>query len=181
MNKSFFLKQFFTNFKHTGAVLPSSKALTCKMLKGIDFSKPLRILELGPGTGCMTESMLSQMHQKSELVCIEINPLFCKELKKFESDKKFTLHEASALDISTLLGDDKVDFVVSGLPLANFEKTEIACIFQEIEKILKPDGKYIQFQYTLKLNQLFKNTFQKVSKSFAFFNVPPAFVFSCSF
>ncbi|MCH9632367.1 MAG: Ornithine lipid N-methyltransferase [Chlamydiae bacterium] len=181
MNKSFFLKQFFKNFKHTGAICPSSKSLTSKMLKGIDFSKPLRIVELGPGTGCMTESILAQMHPDSELICIEINPTFCEQLKKFETDKKFNLYQASALDFTSRLNERKIDYVISGLPLANFKKHEIKSIFQEIERALTPKGKYIQFQYTLKLKQLFKANFTKVSKSFTPFNMPPAFVFRCSF
>ena len=151
------------------------------MLKGIDFSKPIRVVELGPGTGCMTESILSQMHPDSELICIEINPTFCKQLKKFENDNKFNLHQASALDFSSQLDGEKIDYVISGLPLANFKKNEINSIFQEIESALKPGGKYIQFQYTLKLKQLFKKSFNEVSKSFTPFNMPPAFVFKCSF
>ena len=181
MNKPFFLKQFFRDFKHTGAVCPSSKTLTDKMLKRVNFSKPIHILELGPGTGCMTGEILSRMGSSSKLSCIEINPEFCQKLKTLEKDPRFSLYEASATDFNKLIGDQPVDYVISGLPLANFKKSEIKSIFDQVESVLTPEGLFIQFQYTTKLDKLFKARFGNVLKNFAFFNMPPAFVYSCSF
>lgn len=181
MNKPFFLKQFFKDFKHTGAVCPSSKKLTDKMLKKVDFSKPIHILELGPGTGCMTQEILLRMHPDSKLSCIEINPEFCSKLKAFESDPRFNLYQASATDFNAAIHSQPVDYVISGLPLANFKRSEIKSIFDQVENVLAPKGLFVQFQYTTKLDQLFKSRFKSVFKSFAFFNMPPAFVYSCSF
>lgn len=181
MNNSFFLKQFFKDFKHTGAVCPSSKGLTKKMLQGVDFSKPAHIVELGPGTGSMTSTILSKMHPQSKLSCIEINPQFCKSLEKFKTDTRFKLYQASALDFKSYFQEQPIDYVISGLPLANFEKPEIKEIFNEIEAVLSPHGLFIQFQYTMKLDQFFKSRFSSVLKRFTLFNFPPAFVYECSF
>ncbi len=181
MNRSFFLKQFFKDFKHTGAVCPSSKGLTKKMLQGIDFSNPVHIVELGPGTGSMTSIILSKMHPKSRLSCIEINPQFCKSLERFSPDQRFKLYQASALNFKSCLEGQPVDYVISGLPLANFQKSEIKEIFNEVETVLSPGGRFVQFQYTMKLDQFFKTRFNHVLKSFAFLNLPPAFVYNCSF
>lgn len=181
MSFLFFLKQFFKDFKHTGAIAPSSRALTKNMLKDIDFTKPAHIIELGPGTGCMTEEILSKMHPESKLTCIEINPLFCKNLLKIKTNKNFTVLEASASDFEKHFKINEVDFVVSGLPLANFKKEEILGVFNAIKKVLKPNGSYIQFQYTKRLDKVIKNHFSNVFKRFSLFNLPPAFVYSCSF
>lgn len=181
MNLLFFLKQFFKDFKHTGAVAPSSKALTNNMLKGIDFNKPVKIVELGPGTGCMTEEILKRMHPDSELTCIEINPIFCQKLEEIQTDKNLTVLQASAQDFGKHFEAKDADFVVSGLPLANFKKEEILSVFNNIKTVLKKSGEYIQFQYTLRLDKLIKDHFTKVLKTFSFFNLPPAFVYSCSY
>ncbi len=175
-----FFKSFFKDFKHTGSILPSSKHLTNKMLKGVDFSKPCKILELGPGTGCMTHEILSRMHPESELVCIEINPSFCENLRALKTDKQLRIIEASALDFEKHLSSLKFDAVISGLPLANFTSQEIDMIFNNIQKSLSKDGKYIQFQYTLRNDRLIKSRFSKVSKNYSLFNFPPAFVYTCS-
>lgn len=181
MNILFFLKQLFKDFKHTGAVAPSSIALTNKMLKGIDFSKPVHIIELGPGTGCMTEEILLRMHPDSKLTCIEINPEFCKKLRLIKTNKSFSILQASAQDFAKHFEKNAADFVVSGLPLANFKKKEILEVFKNIKAVLKKEGAYIQFQYTLRLDKLIKKHFSKVLKRFSFFNLPPAFVYSCSY
>ena len=177
----FFLKQFIRDFKHTGAIAPSSKTLTKNMLKDIDFTKPVHIIELGPGTGCMTEEILSRMHPESKLTCIEINPEFCKNLQKIKTNKNFTVLQASANDFEKHFEMGQADFVVSGLPLANFKKEEILGVFHAIKTVLKPDGSYIQFQYTKRLDKLIKSHFSTVFKRFSLFNLPPAFVYSCSY
>jgi phosphatidylethanolamine/phosphatidyl-N-methylethanolamine N-methyltransferase len=50
MKKSF-IKQFWAEKKMVGSMTPSSRFLTQKMLKNIDFKKVKLIVELGPGTG----------------------------------------------------------------------------------------------------------------------------------
>ncbi len=181
MNFLFFLKQFLKDFKQTGAVLPSSKALTKKMLKNINFDRPVKIVELGPGTGCMTREILKRMHPKSELICVEINPDFCERLKQIKTDKKFSVLQTSAADLASQIDTHSIHYVVSGLPLANFRTNEVESIFGSIQNILKAQGSYIQFQYTLRLDETIKQYFSIVIKSFSLFNFPPAFIYSCSY
>ena len=52
------VSNFINEFKkenRIGAIAPSSKFLAKKMMKEIDFSKDLNIIELGPGNGVFTE------------------------------------------------------------------------------------------------------------------------------
>lgn len=179
MNILLFFKHFLKDFKHTGAVAPSSKRLTYKMLGDVDFNKPVEIVELGPGTGCMTKEILKRMHPESKLTCIEINPVFCENLRKIKTDKPFSVLQVSAFDFERHFQKKGIDYVVSGLPLANFKQNEILGVFNSIQSVLKKTGSYIQFQYTLRLDKLIKKHFENVFKKFTFLNLPPAFVYSC--
>ena len=56
------------------------------------------ILEIGPGLGILTSALLES---NSEVTAIEIDPELCVRLRKrFESEKKFTLLEMDAMELS---------------------------------------------------------------------------------
>ena len=56
--KGNFLLQYITHPRTVGAIIPSSKNLSRKMIANIDFNKCKCIVELGPGTGVFTERIL---------------------------------------------------------------------------------------------------------------------------
>ena len=54
-----FLTEAVRNFRHTGAVWPSSPILARAMTRSIaEVEGPRRILEVGPGTGPFTKAIL---------------------------------------------------------------------------------------------------------------------------
>jgi len=164
--------------KSVGALAPSSKFLVKKMLDPIDFSRKLRILELGPGTGVVTKQILEKCCSESELVSIELNPEFCERLKEFESDR-FTLLQCSAENVQALFQEKSFDYIISGLPLAIFKKESASNIISGCAHTLKPEGKFIQFQYSLASKKLLQRHFNTVNTSLAAVNLPPAVVYTC--
>ena len=181
MKKSLiFFKECITQFKKTGAVCPSSPSLQEKMLEQVDFSKPLHILELGPGNGCITEKILKKMHPDSTLSCIEINPNFCAILEKIKTDKNFKVLNTSVYEADNFFAPKSIDWVISSLPLKNFSEKEIDCCLDIIKTLLKKEGQFVQFQYSKKFEQLLVSHFSDVKKDFVLFNIPPAFIYSCS-
>src|SRR4029453_8965823 len=64
-----------------GAVTPSSRALARTMAGYIDPARPGPIVELGPGTGPVTEALLAQGIVPSRLVLVEFDPTFCRLLR----------------------------------------------------------------------------------------------------
>ncbi len=168
-----FVKQFFKNFKQTGAVLPSSEELASAMVLPIDFTKTNHIVEVGAGTGVFTKKILSKMKKDSALTVVEINKEFCQELKKIK-DKRLTIIEGNALHLSSCV--KKADFVVSGLPLVNFSENERNKILREIRKV---GEKYVQFHYSPLAEKEIKQYFEILNKKHVLKNVPPAIVYSC--
>ncbi len=175
-----YFKSLLKDFKHTGSIIPSSKSLTHKMLEKIDFSTTDLLLELGPGTGCMTKEILKRMKKDAHLVCVEINPEFCSRLKKIRTSKKLTIIEGNVCALPELIRENTIDAVISGLPLANFPRKEVLSIFSGITTVLKEHAPYVQFQYTLRSDRILKHSFTNVLKSFTLANLPPAFVYTCS-
>ncbi len=170
--------------KKTGTITPSSKYLANTMLKNIDFSKDLILVELGIGNGIFTKEILARMNANSILVGIEINDDFyehCKTL--FKNDDRFKLIKASAFDLEQIMQElqiEKTDFVISGLPLGLFPKDKIFGLFEHIKNILTENGKYVQFQYSLIDYRKLKKNFKTVSLDFTIRNFPPAIVYTCS-
>ncbi len=165
--------------KSVGALAPSSKFLVNKMLKRIDFTKDINILELGPGTGVVTKQLLEKISPDSNLVCLELNEQFCQDLQQLK-DKNLKVIQGSAEDISDLFDTQSFDYVVSGLPLAIFKKDCVNEILNGCVASLKDDGKYIQFQYSLASKKTLQRHFSKVDLSLAAVNLPPAVVYTCS-
>jgi phospholipid N-methyltransferase len=83
-----FLHEFIKHPKHTGAITPSSKILAKKMVDIINFNSAKCIVELGPGTGVFTKEIMKRKKKETIFLLIEINEVFCKELKRKFKDEK---------------------------------------------------------------------------------------------
>ena len=75
-----FLREFLLEFKTTGACFPTSKWAAQALIKPLRDTKrkPMRILELGPGTGSVTLPILRELREGDTLTICEINPRFMK-------------------------------------------------------------------------------------------------------
>lgn len=177
-----FINEFFKNKSEIGAVAPSSKYLRRKMNGGINFDSATCIVEFGPGTGIFTHEIIQKMRKDCFLLIFETNQNFYEKLKTEINDERvLVLNDSAELVHEKLveLGFTKTDYIISSLPLTVFPKEVKENILKNSKKSLKKDGKYIQFQYSLNALKMLKGTFQEVSLSFTFLNVPPAFVYTC--
>lgn len=177
-----FFRAFLSDPRTTGSIIESSPFLVKKMLKPINFEKAQLIVELGAGTGIITKKILKKMGPNTSLLCFETNKILVKELKRKIKDPRLNVYSDSAEKFGRYLkrfGNDKADYVISGLPLVVLPKKIRDKIIQEILKNLHPKGLYIQFQYSLTSLKLFKKIFREVRVDFTPANIPPAFVYKC--
>jgi len=173
--------RFLKNIRTSGTIAPSSKFLIDRMLSPIDFSAAQCIVELGPGNGCVTRTLLSRMRENSVLVCIEVNSEFILELESLQ-DPRLRVISCCASTISEALnkmGIEKADHVVSSLPLAILQGTLRDKILSSVDSTLKDGGCYTQYQYSLNNFSDVKSVFKNVTLGFTLRNVPPAFVYQC--
>ena len=177
-----FINEFLKKKNKVGAVAPSSRFLRKKMLKHIDFEKATVIVELGSGTGAFTFEILEKLAPDGKLIVFETNKQFYETLAKKINDERFVFVNQSAEKLPEILkeqGLDKVDYIISSLPLAILPDKVKNNILSGIKKSLKAEGLFIQFQYSLNAKKLLRNNFENVSLDFTAINIPPAFVYKC--
>lgn len=179
-----FLKQYLAAPSSIGAVLPSSKHLAEKMTKIINFRNADCIVEYGPGTGVFTKKILEKRKKGTILVLFEKNPEFHRILnEKFPNETDFHVINDSALNAGKhldKLGISTVGHIVSGLPFASLPVGVSEKILSGTKKILKPDGRFITFQYTMMKKSFIGQYFEKIEITRELRNFPPAYVFNCS-
>lgn len=184
MEKLSFIKQYIVKPRNVGAILPSSKSLAVRMIEDIDFENTKCIIEYGPGTGVFTDKLINSRNDNTILLIIESNYDFYMMLKsKYKYvNELFIIHD-SAENIDKYLkkyGIMYADYIVSGLPFSSLPEKISAAILDKSKAILKKDGKFITFQYTLFKRELINSYFNRVDIKRELWNIPPAYVFSCS-
>jgi len=148
-NAMTFLYRFAKNPRKIGAIFPSSDTLAQEMVAEIPSTKgkKKRILEIGPGTGRITNWILKRMHPEDELHLVEVDPKFCTLLhQKYQGLPQVKVFSCSILD-HQLLDEKKYDFIVSGLPLHAFELSFVESIFQQFHDLAKKGAKLSYFDY----------------------------------
>ena len=109
-----------------GAIAPSSPYLAKYLIEGIRPGS--RVIELGAGTGIVTQAILEAGVEPKDLIALEQNGDFADLLK--ERFPNIIVAKANALELKNHIGalDAPPDFVISGLPLMLFtmkQKTEL--------------------------------------------------------
>lgn len=174
-----FIGQSLKHFINVGSIVPSSKYLARRIARHIE--SPI-VVELGPGTGVFTEEILKKLPKDGKLISIESNDIFVKYLKNKIKDKRLVIYHGDALKLKDILkqyGLEKVDVIVSGLPIGNFKKDDKKKLLNGIADCLADEGVYLQFEYFLAGVKAVKKVFPKISYSFELLNFPPAFVMRC--
>ena len=177
-----FFKEAVKSYKTSGTLIPSSRFLANKMLDKIDFSKSQIIIELGPGNGAITKSILEKLNPKSQLICFEINDTFYKILKEYKNPQLIVLSKSAENIRKELdkLGFKEVDVIISSLPLTIIPKKTSNNILNNSYICLKKNGLFIQYQYSLSYLRKLKKVFGKnIVLGFETLNFPPAFIYKC--
>lgn len=179
MNNWSFFREAVRSFRTTGSIAASSPALVNKLVEPLPVDRPLNIVELGPGDGCVTRAILAKVHPQSRVTAFEINASFVENLTVIE-DARLRVLPVGAELLTDYFAEGTVDYVVSSLPLSMIPQEVKEEILRQSQLVLRADGHFLQFQYALQDYGLLKDYFHRVSVSFTLANLPPAFIYSCS-
>ena len=143
-----FIRSWIERPLTTGAVTPSGRALARTMAAYVDPGVPGPIIELGPGTGPVTEALVAQGIDPSRLVLVEFDPIFCRLLRTRYPEA--TVVQGDAYSLKRLLGgllQQPAAAVVSGLPLFNKPlRMRLRLLFESFG-LMSPGAPFVQFTY----------------------------------
>lgn len=197
-----FLRECRSHFRHTGALLPSSRFLARALVTELRKPRgPARILEVGPGTGSVTREIARLLLPGDRFDAVEINGRFVDMLERRVNTERVFYRCRDQVEIihaavEDLVGRGVYDFIVSGLPLNNFPPELVRKVFTAYNRLLKPGGTLTYYEYVFirQLKTPFSNRRERrrlyrvgrvvgeyirahqVRRQRVFMNVPPAIV-----
>ena len=165
-----FFREYLRHFHSTGAILPSGRFLAAALTRfvgsgegdspifaetkigTVPASTSRKILEVGPGTGAVTERIIARMGGGDSLDLVELNGTFVQQLeRRFQRESAFqaVADRARVLHcpIEELPHDRTYDVIVSGLPLNNFSAVVVEQILASLLALLAPRGTLSFFEY----------------------------------
>jgi phosphatidylethanolamine/phosphatidyl-N-methylethanolamine N-methyltransferase len=145
-----FIRSWIERPLSIGAVTPSGKPLARTMARYVDPASDGPVVELGPGTGPVTEALVQAGVSPSRLVLVEFNPSFCRILRSRYPDA--TLVQGDAYSMRRLLETlllQPAAAVVSGLPLVTKPITERLRLIRDAFDLMVPGAPFVQFTYSV--------------------------------
>ena len=188
----------------TASLFPSSRYLANALIRPIDFRRARTVVELGPGTGAVTNEILKRLRPDGRLFAVDINQTFIRHLRNTCHDPRLIPLCGSAVDLRSLLAAHDiglhdiglhdvapVDAVVSSLGLSAMDHRTRTSILNQVGACLVSTGTMTQYQYLGHLDiprfkirgfneaRFLRRFFGDVSVGHVILNVPPALVFTC--
>jgi len=145
-----FIRSWIEKPLSTGAVMPSGKALARTMAGYVDPHSSGPIIELGPGTGPVTEALVAHGVDPARLVLVEFNPTFCRLLRTRYPTA--TVVQGDAYRLRRLLETfvrEPAAAVVSGLPLVTKPLRTRLRLLSDVMGLLAPRAPFVQFTYAM--------------------------------
>jgi phosphatidylethanolamine/phosphatidyl-N-methylethanolamine N-methyltransferase len=145
-----FLRSWIEKPLHMGAVMPSSKLLARTMAQYVDVDSKGPVIELGPGTGAITNALIEHGVDQKRLVLVEYNPGFCALLRDRYPQAKVVQGDAYALRASLdKVLDAPASAVISGLPLVTKPMLTRLKLIRDAFVALAPGAPFVQFTYSV--------------------------------
>jgi phosphatidylethanolamine/phosphatidyl-N-methylethanolamine N-methyltransferase len=145
-----FIRSWLEKPLSTGAVTPSGRVLARAMARYVEPEVPGPVVELGPGTGPVTEALVDHGVDPARLVLVEFNPTFCQLLRaRFPAA---TVIQADAYGLRRALAKllrQPAAAMVSGLPMFTKPLRTRVRLLHEALSLLSAGAPFVQFTYAV--------------------------------
>lgn len=150
--QSLFLRELVAQPGSIGAICASSPRLAACMAAWVDPHAAGWVVELGGGTGVITQALLTRGVVPSRLVVVEQSERLASHLRR--RFPQVCVVQGDAAELPALLARlavpvSSVSCVVSGLPLLSIPEPARSRILHAGAAVLAPDGQLLQFTYAL--------------------------------
>ena len=140
-----FLRSWIEKPLHMGAVMPSGRLLARTMAQYVDADAEGPVVELGPGTGAITNALIEHGVDQKRLVLVEYNPGFCALLRERYPQAKVVQGDAYRLrDTLWDVMKSPASAVVSGLPLVTKPMLTRLKLIRDAFLALAPGAPFVQ-------------------------------------
>lgn len=199
-----FVSGFATNWKQTGSIVPSSRSLARAMTSILPEDsaarKPIRVLEVGAGTGAITSEIVRRIRPDDTLIVYELSHDFAKVLEArrvHDPDWRDRSMELRMLPFPAGVSGERFDFAICSLPFNNFPSTLVRQSMKAFHETLAHGGHLAFFEYCYvrnirlrmgrekaefirlkRIDTIMKGYLQhhRISRKMVRLNVPPAWV-----
>lgn len=180
-----FAREFLRDPLHTASVAPSSAALARTATSPVPCSGSPVVVELGPGTGTITDVIRRRLGGRGRQLALEASPRLADGLAQRYPDVEVIRADAAELPAILSARLLVADVVVSGLPWAAFTGVGSPTLLTRLTGCLGGDGALTQLGYAVtrwapparrQLAEL-HGRFEEVSTSRTVWrNLPPAVI-----
>jgi len=179
-----FFGKFLRHGMGIGSVWPSSKALARATIKEVSWEKAMVIVELGAGTGAITDEAVARLKPHTRFLAIERDGDFVQVLQeRFSGMANVEIVHGDVRNLDAILrarGITKVDYFLSGLPTPMLPPAVRKPMLAGVRKYMSPHGVYSNItEIPLWYRRHYKGWFADVEFRFVPVNVPPGGVYHC--
>ena len=175
-SRAAFFRELWDEPRSVGAVCPSSGELGRRMARWADPAPEGWIVELGGGTGTVTQALLQRGVPRERLIVIERSQQFVHHLRnRFHGVRIF---HADAADIARApLNGRPITAIVSGLPLRSLPADAVSRVVQACAGVLHPHSRVVQFTYAPRASSAWNDAgLHRIANEAVWRNLPPAWI-----
>jgi phospholipid N-methyltransferase len=182
-----FFQRYLAHPDEVGAIAPTSRAVAELVCDAAHVGDAKSVVELGPGDGAITGTVVKQLGPDAHFFAIEISPEFCEAMAiRFPEVK---VYNDSAEHIGKYLAENDLahcDAVVSGLPWASFPHELQVSLLDALYEAMAPGARFTTYTYLfspyLKKGRRFRAMLEErfgeiTATPLVWGNIPPAFVY----
>jgi phospholipid N-methyltransferase len=151
------------------------------ILKGIDFDKAKCVVELGAGTGPITAEILKRCPPTCRPLFLELDHDMAQRLReRFPAAEVVEGDAADLCEILSARGIDRVDAIVSGLPIPSIPDEIRHRILKSCSRALALGGHFRQLTVMPWIYySMYRSYFEQVRFRFVPLNLPPGGWYDC--
>lgn len=171
-----FYKQLLKKPRTIGAVLPSSRHLSYMLAAMVSPLLPeQKVLEIGPGTGVITQALLKSGVVFDQLTLLEYCQSMVDELQQQWPLLSIVQGDAKWLGQDVVV-DQQFNWIISSLPLFSMSLSDRNQVVRAINGLLLQNGHLISLTYNLFQRSPFQLLpgIEQVSHQTIIRNIPPA-------
>jgi ornithine lipid N-methyltransferase len=186
-DNTLFLGKFLTQLTRgnpIASIAPSSRWLSRTTVRNIAWDRVDTLIELGAGTGPITRVLAERARPECRVIVVERDPDFARLLRqRFGSLSNFEIVEGDVRELAPILaelGIDRVDHVISGLPVPSFPRELRDALIRMVRTILRPEGTFNQItEIPWVYWPFYRRYFDHVQFAFEPRNLPPSGAYFC--